>query len=84
MAVLKMNEISKMSDKDKKDKLKDLKMELVRANVTANKTNAKTKEIKRAIARLLTSMKTQNSEAKTPEKKVNETKAQKAKGELKK
>jgi len=33
---------------------KDLKFELVRSSVTANKANAKTKEIKRAISRLLT------------------------------
>jgi ribosomal protein L29 len=79
MAILKASEVSKMSDKDKVDKLKDLKMELVRANVAANKTNAKTKEIKRAIARLLTSMKTQKTT-----KMINKTKAQKVKGELKK
>ena len=37
-----------------KNKLKELKMELVKSGVTANKTNAKTKEIKRAISRLIT------------------------------
>ena len=54
MAILKAKEVSKMSRKDRDDKLKELRMELVRANVTANKTNAKTKEIKRAISRLIT------------------------------
>ena len=54
MAVLKAKEVAKLTDKERKDKLKELKMELIRANVTANKTNAKTKEIKRAIARILT------------------------------
>jgi ribosomal protein L29 len=54
MAVLKSKEIVKMSPKERSEKLKELKMELVRANVTANKTNAKTKELKRAISRILT------------------------------
>ncbi|HLF53985.1 MAG TPA: hypothetical protein VI544_02290 [Candidatus Nanoarchaeia archaeon] len=43
-----------MTEKDREDKLKELKMELVRSGVTANKANAKTKEIKRAISRLIT------------------------------
>lgn len=54
MAVLKAKEVSKMSQKDREDKLKDLRHELIRANVTANKANAKTKEIKKAISRILT------------------------------
>ncbi len=54
MAILRSKEIEKMSDKDRKEKLKELRMELVKANVTANKTNAKTKELKRAVSRLLT------------------------------
>ena len=54
MAILKTKEIAKMDKKTKKEKLKDLKMGLIKANVSANKANAKTKEIKRAIARLLT------------------------------
>jgi ribosomal protein L29 len=56
MAVLRAKEIQKMNEKDRKDKLKDLKLELVKANVAANRTNAKTKEIKRAISRLLTAL----------------------------
>lgn len=55
MAILKAKEVEKMTEKDREEKLKGLKMELIRANVTANKTNAKTKEIKRAISRLYTS-----------------------------
>ena len=43
-----------MNDKDRKEKLSELKFELIKASVTANKQNAKTKEIKKAIARLLT------------------------------
>jgi len=54
MAVLKFKEIEKMDKKTLDGKLKDLKMELIKANVSAHKTNARTKEIKRAIARILT------------------------------
>ncbi len=54
MALLRYSEIKKMNNKDLGEKLKELKFSLTKANVTANKTNAKTKEIKRAIARLLT------------------------------
>lgn len=54
MAILRSKDIMKMSKEDKATKLKELKLELIKANVTANRTNAKTKEIKRAIARLLT------------------------------
>jgi ribosomal protein L29 len=54
MAILRATDIPKMSKEELESKLKDLKMELVKSSVTANKTNAKTKEIKRAIARILT------------------------------
>lgn len=54
MALLKTKDISGMSKEDRDDKLKELKLELIKANVTANKTSAKTKEIKRAISRLMT------------------------------
>lgn len=54
MAVLRYADVKKMSEKDRETKLKDLKMELIKASVTANKQNAKTKEIKKAIARLFT------------------------------
>lgn len=54
MALLKNKDIEKMSLKERNGKLKDLKLELIKANVTANRTNAKTKEIKRAISRLIT------------------------------
>lgn len=43
-----------MNDKERSDRLKDLRLELIRAQVTANKTNAKTKEIKKAISRIIT------------------------------
>lgn len=54
MAILKAKDVAKMDAKTRAGKLKDLKIELAKANVTANKTNAKTKEIKRAIARINT------------------------------
>ncbi|MCH7568249.1 MAG: 50S ribosomal protein L29 [Nanoarchaeota archaeon] len=54
MAILKAKDIKRMDKKTRNEKLKDLRLELIKANVSANKTNAKTKEIKRAIARLLT------------------------------
>lgn len=54
MAILRTKDIEKMSGKERMEKFKDLKMELVRANVSANRTSSKTKELKRAISRLLT------------------------------
>ena len=54
MAILRYNEVSKMSKSDRESKIKDLRLELVKASVTAQKQNAKTKEIKKAIARILT------------------------------
>ncbi len=54
MALLKSKDIAKMGDKERQEKLKDLRLELIKSTVSANKTNAKTKEIKRAIARLST------------------------------
>jgi len=41
-----------------------LKMELAKANVAANKQTAKTKEIKKAISRILTFTKTHKVEVK--------------------
>ncbi len=54
MAILRFKDVKKMDNKQAEDKLKDLEFELIKANVTANKANAKPKEIKRAIARLKT------------------------------
>jgi ribosomal protein L29 len=54
MAILKSKEVAKMPAKERINKLKELRLELIKANVSANKTNAKTKEIKKAISRLLT------------------------------
>lgn len=55
MAVIKQKDITKMSNKEIEEKIKELKMELVRNQVNANKGGKiKTREIKRTIARLLT------------------------------
>ena len=54
MALIKVTEIKKMDAKSREDKIKELRLELVKSNVTANKSGAKTKEIKRALARLIT------------------------------
>lgn len=54
MAIIRKKDISKMSKDEVKAKLIELRFELVKAGVTANKQNAKTKEIKRAISRLIT------------------------------
>jgi ribosomal protein L29 len=62
MAVLRKGEIKKMDEKTRKDKLKELKMELIKSNVRAHKTNVKTKELKKAIARIITFNKSQKGQ----------------------
>jgi len=55
MAVLKTKDIRNMSEKEKDQKLKALQLELIKKNVAANKASkVRAKEIKKAIARLLT------------------------------
>lgn len=55
MAILKSKEIAKMTSKEIEEKIKELKMELVKEIVSAAKGGKlKTREIKRTIARLLT------------------------------
>lgn len=54
MALLRYKDIVKMSADERNTKLTELKLELIKANVTANRTTAKTAEIKRAISRLNT------------------------------
>jgi ribosomal protein L29 len=54
MAILRYNEIKKMDKKTRDGRLKELKMELVKSTIKTQKKNTKTKEIKRAIARLHT------------------------------
>ena len=53
MAVLKNKDIKSMSEKDREEKLKELRIELIKKKT--KETKVKTKEIKKAIARILTS-----------------------------
>ena len=55
MANIKAKDILKMSKEERKKKLEELGIELVRARVNASKTgSSKVREIKRLIARILT------------------------------
>ena len=55
MAVLRIKDIRKMNLKEINEKIKELKIELVKNQVAASKGGKlKTREIKRTIARLLT------------------------------
>lgn len=54
MAALRAKDAKAMDSKARAEKLKELRMELVKSVTGANKAAAKTKEIKKAIARILT------------------------------
>ncbi|HED06056.1 MAG TPA: 50S ribosomal protein L29 [Ignavibacteria bacterium] len=54
---MKSKEIIKMSKGEKEKKLKELKMELIKTKADASKKGPKIKEIKKIIARILTSNK---------------------------
>lgn len=55
MAILKSKDISKISQKEIEEKIKDLQMELIKNQISSGKGGKmKTREIKRTIARLLT------------------------------
>jgi len=54
MTLLKYKDIAKMPEKERNEKMKELKIQLIKAGVTANRTNGKTKEIKKAISRIIT------------------------------
>jgi len=54
MAILKTKDIKTMTKDEREAKIKELQLELAKGNVTANRANAKTKELKRALARLFT------------------------------
>jgi ribosomal protein L29 len=57
MAILRTKDILSLNDKERKEKLKELRFELIRANVTANKSGKiKIKEIRKTIAKILTLM----------------------------
>ncbi len=53
MAVLKFKDIEKLSEDEREERLKELKMELIKNKASA-KTKTNVREIKRAIARILT------------------------------
>ena len=55
MVILRAKDISKMSENEIKEKIKDLQMELIKNKISSGKGGKmKTREIKRTIARLLT------------------------------
>jgi len=55
MSILKSKEIKKMNHSEIEEKVKELKMELIKNQVSSSKGGKlKTREIKRTIARLLT------------------------------
>jgi len=54
MTILKYKELEKLSEKERTEKLKDLKLELVKSGLPNSKSTLRPKEIKKAIARLLT------------------------------
>ena len=55
MAILKAKDILKISAKETEEKIKDLKLELIKNRISSGKGGKmKTREIKRTIARLLT------------------------------
>lgn len=54
MTILRQKEIMKMNGKEVGAKISELQFSLMKGSVTANKANAKPKEIKKAIARLMT------------------------------
>ena len=65
MALLKIKDIRNMSTEERKNKLEELKLELIKSNVLSKKSSSKAKEIKRVIARIMTI----NKSVKTEEKK---------------
>ncbi len=65
---MKFKEVKKLSKADKEKKLKELRLELVKSKATATKTgSAKTKEIKKIIARILTSNKMESAPLGVPQ-----------------
>lgn len=55
MSTLKTKDIQKMNKEEREKKLKELKMELIKARVSASKSgSSKTRQIKRIIAKIIT------------------------------
>ncbi len=66
MALLKTKEIREMGKENREKKLKELKLELVKSKANVSKKgSAKTKEIKKIIARILTINKSQEPKKKS-------------------
>jgi ribosomal protein L29 len=64
MVILRKKDIEKMSGKEIADKIKELKMELIKGRIEATKGGKlKIKEIKKTIARLLTFNRQLNKES---------------------
>ena len=54
MVILRSKDIRRMTQKEREEKLRELRLELIKANVAANKTGKiKIKEIRKTIAKLL-------------------------------
>jgi len=73
MAVLKNKDIEKLSGKERTEKIKELKMELIKSKAS-NKGNLKAKNIKIAMARLLTFNRTEELNKSSNKKKTIEKK----------
>jgi ribosomal protein L29 len=83
--IIKHSELKKLTDKDRQEKIKELKMALIKDRVASSKGGKiKIKEIKRTIARLLTlnrlnqkledskeTSKSKESKKKIPKKSIN-------------
>lgn len=63
MSLLKARDVVKMAREEVNMHLTELKLELVKAYVAARKQAAKTKELKRTIARCMTRLQTTQQEA---------------------
>jgi ribosomal protein L29 len=61
---LKLREMRSMDVKTRMGKINELKMELIKSYVSAQKNKIKTKEVKKAIARLVTLNKNDKKHAK--------------------
>ena len=81
MATLKAKDLRNMTKEDRKNKLKELKMELVKSRVHASKSGtSKAKDIKRIMAGILTLNKSEDKVSKLTQSLAQE----KSKGKLNK
>lgn len=54
MARIKTDDLRKMTEQERTKKLEDLKFELIKSKVSSSKAGTKPREIRKAIARILT------------------------------